>query len=313
MALDAVLGLLFLGGLAGLIALVVRKLPVLRLTNPSEVVKFREQEVKQHLVAGRLKRQLVTLGRRVVAVFGSSSGRKRGTVRSLPQRLGELGEHLQQSILERTSPKRTMADYLRRAEEALAQEKYIPAEEAYLEVLRLDPHHLLAYQGLGEVYLEQRDFEAAREVYEYLLQQGRTATSSLGLARVASGQGRLEEARDEYLGAMQLTSLAQPRLELAHILCELGDAASALKYLKEARKIEPQNPKTLDFFIEVSILNGQSNLAQEGLAALREANPENQKIAEFARAIRELEHKTKPKRSKSSKGSTSFNLPTGRR
>src|SRR3989344_7321799 len=120
MALDVVLGLLFLGGLAGLIALMVRKLPVLRLTNPSEVGKFREQEVKQQLVAGRRKRQLMPMGRRVVAAFGSSSGRKRGTVRSLPQRLGELEEQLQQSILERTSPKRTMADCLQQAEEALA-------------------------------------------------------------------------------------------------------------------------------------------------------------------------------------------------
>ena len=316
MAIDIVLGFLFIGGLAALIVLVVRKIPILRITNPAEVSKFGQQQVRQQLVANHLKRQLAGLMKRTAAVFTQSTQVVKTKKASLSGRFDEWEEKLKRTLSERTSPQRTIEDYMAQAQAALQQENYTAAEQAYLEVLRLNEHQLPAYQGLGEVYLEQRDFEAAREVYEFLLKRGRAASSSLGLARVASGQGRLEEARDEYLGALQLTTSAQPRLELAQILRELGDFTRALKYLKEAKKIEPQNPKILDFYIEVSILNGQLNQAEEGLESLRQANPDNQKIAEFAREIRDLEQKQKPKTKRtvrSGNGSTSFGLPTGKR
>lgn len=316
MALDSILVFLIVGGIIALVVLVIRKIPILRITNPGEVGKFEQQQVRYQLVLNRLKRQLAKYKQRLVALWSKPVNSKITPEKSITHKLSELEEFLKKTIAERTSPQKTMADYLAQAEEATKQEKYNEAESAYLEVIRLDPHQLSAYQGLGEVYLDQRDFEAAREVYEFLLKHGRAATSSLGLARVASGQGRLEEARDEYIGALQLTSIAQPRMELAQILCQMGDYTEALKYLKEAKKIEPQNPKILDFYIEVSILNGQLNQAEEGLESLRQANPDNQKIAEFAREIRKLEQKQKPKTKRtvrSGNGSTSFGLPTGKR
>lgn len=316
MVIDFVLGVLIVVGLAALFALVIRKIPILRITNPSEVGKFEQQQVRQQLVLNRLKRNWLKIKQKTSSLFSKSTNKSESNNKSITEKLSELEDFLKQTIADRTSPERSLADYLQEAEEAIKNEDYEVAEEAYLEVLKIDPHQLSAYQGLGDVYLEQRDFEAAREVYEFLLKHGRAATSSLGLARVATGQGRLEEAREEYIGALQLTSTAQPRLELAQILRETGDYKESLKYLKEARKIEPQNPKILDFFIEVSILNGQPNQAREGLDALREANPENQKIAEFAREIRSLEQKQKPKPSRSGRSGgrgKSFGLPTGKR
>ena len=313
MALDSTLVFLIAGGIIALVVLVIRKIPILRITNPGEVGKFEQQQVRYQLVLNRLKRQLAKYKQRLVALWSKSGTSKITPEKSITHKLSELEEFLKKTIAERTSPQKTMADYLAQAEEATKQEKYNEAESAYLEVIRLDPHQLSAYQGLGEVYLDQRDFEAAREVYEFLLKHGRAATSSLGLARVASGQGRLEEARDEYIGALQLTSIAQPRMELAQILCQMGDYTEALKYLKEAKKIEPQNPKILDFYIEVSILNGQLIQARDGLEALKQANPENQKIAEFARTIRELEQKQKAKKPSRKGRSTNFGLPTSKR
>lgn len=297
-----------------MLILLIRKIPVLRLTNPAEVHKFEQQQVRQQLIVSRLKRQLAGFWKNLRSLVVAKSARPPSQNQSAaPSKLIQWEEKITQALSEEISPSRTMADYLKQAEAALLKENYTEAENAYLEVLKMDPHYLPAYQGLGEVYLEQRDFEAAREVYEFLLKRGRAVASSLGLARVASGQGRLAEAREEYLSALQLTSAVQPRIELAQILREMGDFAGALKYAKEARKMEPSNPKILDFYIEVSILNGQPNQAHEGLEALRRANPENQKIAEFARAIRDLEQKQKLPKAKLSKRSTSFGLPTGKR
>lgn len=314
MLLDLILIFLIAVGLAGLVFLLIRKIPVLRLTNPAEVGKFEQEQLRHQLIFNRLKRQWRKLKDRLRLLLKHPLKRRQEN-QSIIQKLGDWEEFLKRTLNEQSSPQRTLNDYLALADEALKNENWSAAEEAYLEVLKIDPHNWLAYQGLGEVYLEQRDFEAAREIYEFLLKRGRAAVSSLGLARVASGQGRLEEARAEYLGAIQLTTSAQPRLELAQILCELGDYQGALKYLKEARQIEPQNPKILDFYIEVSILNGQPAQAREGLEALKHANPENQKIAELARLIRELEQKQKFQKLKSRprKRSTTFGLSTNRR
>ena len=73
MAIDIVLGFLFIGGLAALIVLVVRKIPILRITNPAEVSKFGQQQVRQQLVANHLKRQLAGLMKRTAAVFTQST------------------------------------------------------------------------------------------------------------------------------------------------------------------------------------------------------------------------------------------------
>lgn len=313
MLIDIALSLFLIGGLVALAVLVIKKIPVLRITNPTEVGKFEQQQIRQQLVITRLKRQLSNIVKKFRALVNRANQGNNIKKNTIQTTLSGLEETINKIISEKTSPQRTIADYINQAEESLRKENYTVAEEAYLKVLEMDPHQLPAYQGLGEVYLDQRDFEAAREVYEFLLKRGRAATSSLGLARVASGQGRLEEAKDEYLGALQLTSTAQPRIELAQIMRDMGDFPGALKYLKEARKIEPQNPKILDFFIEVSILNGQPNQAKESLEALRQANPDNQKIAEFAREIRKLEHKQKPKHTSRSKRGTNFGLPTSKR
>jgi len=156
---------------------------------------------------------------------------------------------------------------------------------------------LPAYIGLGEVYLGNREYEQAKEVFEYLVGRGLPA-AHLGLARSAAGQGQLELARAEYQLALEEDNALQPQLELAHVLQELGDPGEAFQHLREARRLEPRNPKLLDFYIELSIVNGQPIEAQSALDTLREVNPDNQKIPEFSQAIRQLADKLKVKRPK---------------
>ncbi len=313
MLINISLFFLIISGLAALLFLIIRKLPILRITNPSEVSKFEQQNVRLQLIANRLKRQFIKIRQRLFNRSNNNFHNAVNSTKSILHKLNELEDFLKQALDEKNSPQRTIADYLAEAEIALKKEDYEKAEKFYLEVIKLDKRQLSAYHGLGEVYLEQRDYESAREVYEFLLRHGRAAASSIGMARAATGQGRLEEARDEYINALQLTSVVQPRLELADIFRQLGDYNQAIKYLKEALKIEPQNPKILDFYIEVSILNGQPNEARRALESLKQANPDNQKIAEFAREIRILEDKQKPQKVLRKKRSTNFGLPVGKK
>ena len=285
-------GLLFLA-VFGLAGLVWRKLPVLKLTNPSQVAGAHAKEVKRQLVELRLKRQLVELGKWLRVKLSPLLARVQN------MNWGARWRALEASVSERLRARapevRTLEDFLAQADEQLSGGELAVAEQSYLEALRLEPHCLPAYQGLGDVYLEARDYEQAREVYEYLVRRGSAQVSALGLARVASGQGKLEEARGQYLASLSISTAVQPRLELARILRELGRLGEAIEQVKEARAFEPNNPKILDIFIELSILNGQPEQAQEALGVLRQVNPENNKIAGFVEAIRALSTKLTPR------------------
>ncbi len=305
MMLDYVLGALFLASLVGLAGLVWRKLPVLRLTDPTQVKRVRDQTLKRELVETRLRRKLQAAQKQLRSWVAPIERRARAVV--APWR--GLEQRVQHELEDRTSPARTLEDYLAQAEDAAARAETAAAEQAYLEVLRLDPHHLAAYQGLGELYLAARDYEQAREVYEYLAKRG-TSAGNLGLARVASGEGKWEEARSRYLSSVGQAPAVQPRLELARILRELGQLDEALVHLTAARELEPANPKILDACVEVSILGGRPAEARAALEALRQANPDNQKIPELDALVRELEVRLKPKRTERARKSraTSFGI-----
>ncbi|MBI5465773.1 MAG: tetratricopeptide repeat protein, partial [Candidatus Kerfeldbacteria bacterium] len=276
----------------------------------SQLAELKQRAVKRDLVETRLRRKLSS-------AMNDSVGWLHWLVDLVVRRGQEMHDwfkslqHRWQDDLGRlTSPQAETSELLEQASKAQVAGRLDEAEGKYLEVLRRDPHYLAAYQGLAEVYEEQRDYEEAREIYEYLLKRGGTSLSHLGLARVASGQGRLEEAQEEYLKTIdELPQAAQPHLELAGILRQLGRTAEALTQTAAARQLEPNNPKILDFYVELSILNGQPTEAQAALDVLREVNPANQKIPELAQEIRRLAQKLKPKRGRAQSRSQSFGQP----
>lgn len=300
------LGLLILG-LLGLLGLVIAKWPILRLINTDEIKKLKQQEVKKELVEAKLKRQLKHLHDDFLKMSQPVSLKFKQLKVSLVSKLEGWEGKAEKELHELTSPAKRQADYLAKADDLIKQDKIAEAEHIYLDLIQGDPNNLELYRMLAELYMEKRDYEAAHEVYEYLVEKGSTA-SFLGLARAASGQGLLEEARGQYLKTIDYNNSVQPRLELAKLLQQMGNNKDALLQLTEARKIEPNNPKILDFYIELSIVNGQLTEAQSALDDLREVNPDNQKISDFARQIRGLAEKNQPKRQRATRKLSTFGM-----
>lgn len=306
--LDGILLVFFTLSFLGLVGLLLHKLPILKVIDVSQVDNLKQQQVKHELVDARLKRKLtkwsknlkkhltplISWSRKIFAWFYSQADRWEKSI-----------EH---RIAVQTAPEKLAAEVLAKAQGLRLSGKLKEAENIYLQFISQHPDRLDAYEGLAEIYLDQRDYEEAREVYEYLANKGEVKESSLGLARVASGQGLLDEAKSQYLSSLTVTNAIQPHLELARIYNQLGNTAEALRHLDEARKLEPNNPKILDFYIELSIVNGQPIEAQAALDVLKEANPDNQKIAGFARTIRDLAQKLKIKKAISVNKVSSFGL-----
>ncbi len=129
-------------------------------------------------------------------------------------------------------------------------------EQAYLDILALDPKNIEAYEGLACLYMEYKQFKEASEIYKYIV--------SLG------------EEKVEYF------------LEWARGLCELGEHAEALKVIINAYNLEPKNPKIIDNIIEIAIISGNKLQARRFLKKLTDVNPDNKKIEEYEEKVNDM-------------------------
>ncbi len=138
----------------------------------------------------------------------------------------------------------------------VSDENYSQAEKSYLEAIRLDPKNLGTYRALGGLYEEKRDYDLARETWEYVLEHEPTDIQAL--------------------------------LKLYDIDHREGKENEAMAYLQKALGYEPNNPKLLDAMVESCIILGDKRTAEAVLLRLAEVNPENAKLGEFQERIRQM-------------------------
>lgn len=179
----------------------------------------------------------------------------------------------------------TVADELRRAE------KYAEAEKKYVALISLEPRNVNAYLGLGKSYFRRGNWVEAETAFRYVVEnlepENELAWAFLG--RVLKGAGQWEEAVKVFERALGLSDvLAKRWVDLSECYEKLGGMGEALTACQRAVEREPNNPRTLDRLLEISVISGQKRLAWETLQQLRAANPENQKLEEWEEKIAEI-------------------------
>jgi hypothetical protein len=141
------------------------------------------------------------------------------------------------------------------AEELHRAGRHDEATAAYRRGLTLQPQAADAYGKLGVCLLERGDSAGAREAFETLRAlDAASPEASNGLATVAFLQGRLDEARQGYLGTLTLdpANLAARR-GLAVLAEAAGDAAMALRWCEELGRLAAVSPQTNDCIRRIQI------------------------------------------------------------
>jgi tetratricopeptide (TPR) repeat protein len=111
--------------------------------------------------------------------------------------------------------------------------------------------------------------------------------SSLG--NIAKERGNLKQAEEDYLKSISLSDDNYFYfLNLAEVYLDLEEQEKALEVAQRALLLSPNNPKVLDFLIDISIIMADYELGKQYLDKLREVNPENQKISELQERIDNL-------------------------
>lgn len=134
------------------------------------------------------------------------------------------------------------------------------AEQCFLDVITLDAHNLGAYEGLSRIYLSKKQFHEAIEILEFLVK-------------------------------LNPASAGRYFFDLSEAIYGSGDIAQAWHYAEEAVRVEPSNPKYLDFSVELAILGEHGREGAQYLKHLSEVNPGNAKLEEFRTRLNALKNK----------------------
>ena len=118
------------------------------------------------------------------------------------------------------------------------QERYEEAAAVLREAVERDPNNYFPYLLLGNVQIAMDEPEAAIESYRDVLELNPQATSaSVYIAQTQISQGRLQEAKEEYLKLEREGRLPDDALyDLGRIEIRTGDVEDGLRGIQAARR-----------------------------------------------------------------------------
>lgn len=258
--------ILILISLGIIIFIVIKKFPALANLDIENMPAEKEAKFKEQIIGNRLKRSLVKWNSKVVRMVkpvGEASG---DLAKWVNKRLVELRDSYKKELeINNLDLNNKTNQLFREAEDLVKKEELGEAEKKLIEIIGLDNRNIKAFRMLGDLYLDRKNFEEAKQTFEYILK----------LKESDSGAEALREDGLIYL-------------DLALVCQAMDDIDSAIVNAKKALKIEPNSPRYLDTMLEMSIIKKDKVLALQAYEKLMEVNPDNQKLAEFKKKIDEL-------------------------
>lgn len=270
MAYDLIPLVLLIGSMVGIAVIIGKKFPQIKALDVESIPAEQELRLKQRLLANRLRRHLRGLAKLLGALSQPLLRGLRWWLKRSYQRVLELESRYRRQRHDSSArgPAPTQREQL--LEEAIrlrVSGNPVGAEEKLMLLIGIDARHVAAYELLGDIYLEMREFAKAREVFAYLIK----------LLRRTKLAG--PETRDR---------IAATYLNLASACQELGHNAQALAYARKAAALAPSNPRLLDFLLKISIVVKDKALAEKAWQSLQAADPGNAKLAELRSQIDQL-------------------------
>ena len=277
----------FIAAVVGILAMVIRKLPLLAALQIAETPKHVEEK-KSSLLEERLKRKFTSLWGSVRERTKPLAGRTAGLLNRAQKSLVDLEQEYKIRSLpvflnrrQRQSVNAEIQEFLQQAQTFLDEEEYAAAEEKCLQAIRYEPRSVPSFELLGEIYARQKEWGHAKEVYLYLeklLPEHDAILDHRPIAdREPEGEGVTKEQRQVLF-----------RDRLIECYCELQDWPNAFSMIEQALRDEPNSPKILDQYIDIAIAYGKKSFAADALEKLKEVNPENSKITEWEEQIAAL-------------------------
>lgn len=272
--LNTILIIIIALSLGGIIFIVIKKLSHIAVIDVATIPAEKEKKVEEQIIAKRLKEKIA----KAISFFKKIST---PVIKFLQKRFAALFDKLK-DLEERYKTKKEpvtreeiisleqkIKKLLEEADLLAKQGEYVDAEKKYIEIVSLDEDNVDAFRGLGNVYMLQKNYEQAEETLKFILKLNKTEKDAKITVELDKGA-------------------AMHYYDLGIVRKEMGKIKQAKEDLRKALKLEPNNPKYLDFLIELCIILGDRDDAKTYIAKLKEVNPDNSKIEEYKAKIKEI-------------------------
>ena len=247
---------------------VSKKFTALALLDLEHLPGRKEAKFKNQIIAKRLDRDL----EKVAGLLGRWRlffERRFGSfLHQLRLRLEHSrNAYLREKKLSLAERQEKIAAWFSEAKESAKKGELEKAEELLIAAIALDHRYLPAFVELGDAYFELRKYLEAKQTFLHVLK---------ALSRKTSSDFADYRAKKEIYFA------------LAQANKQLDNLEEAIDNLHEALELEANNPRYLDLILELSIMKKDCALAESILHRLEEANPENQKLADFRSRLEKI-------------------------
>ncbi len=253
--------------------LIYKKMPQLASINIKSVPAEKEQLVRNRIITQRLYRKYSdthAILKKILKPLGKDIA---GFFSNLYQQILELEKKQlhQHQPLKQIDINQQITDKLEEVENLLAQGENEKAEDICIRVIELNPRNDQVYEILTNIYLEEKEYKKAKEVCKLLIK-----LLNRGVESGAADKHRLANAFSTLGWAYQVD----------------GKFTYAMANYRKAVDLEPSNPRFLDLLLKISIILKNKDLATKVFNDLRQADPDNQKLAEIREEIKNLPSKS---------------------
>jgi tetratricopeptide (TPR) repeat protein len=266
MIIDYILTAIIIICIIVIIFIIGRKIPKLKVLDIQTITEEKESQTKRRIIEERLQRKSASLKQKIIVIFKPLVKITTNIFKDISKKINNLEKEYQQATIPKHSK---ISELLEEAGRYIIEEKYDAAEESYIEVIELDSKNILAYQGLGELYLLKKDYKKAKQSLQHALKL------------LKSKSVRRKPKDSEHLATECLAKMGS-------IDQQEGNLESAINYFRKAVEAEPNNPKYLDLLLKISIILKDKDTAKSTLAALKKADPDNQKLEELEKQVKEI-------------------------
>lgn len=191
-----------------------------------------------------------------------------------------IGERIQEVLDAEKREKRVEREHksvISEAKELAGNRRLKQAEKKYLSILKKDHKNAKAYQGLGEIYLVQGEYEGAAEVFGKVSELDPTndmAFNNLGMALMQTK--KYEDAIHAYEHSVALDSKIPHRyINLALAAEKAGEVKKQIAALERAVDLEPEKMEYLEVLATVATDAGDKSAAKNALEKIIEKDPDN--------------------------------------
>ncbi|TSC95942.1 MAG: Uncharacterized protein Athens101410_266 [Parcubacteria group bacterium Athens1014_10] len=270
--------------LTGIIVIYFRKISYVATIDIQQLPKEQQAEVKKTLIEKRVEEKIKNLNLKVKNGFLPIFKFLKKHYQSARSRIKKIEEEYKQKHLFLIKKQPQMAqqkiqNLLEDGEKLAKEENLIEAEKKFIEVISIDPNNIEAYRNLGRLYLKQKNFINAKETFEHTLKL---------LIKSYHWWDGLRKKENNFFSPKINSQISSIYLDLGGAYKKIQDNEKALESYKKAAEIEPNNPKNLDFLIEMGIMFKKKKIVEKALADLKKVNPENEKIKEFEARLEKM-------------------------